>query len=63
MVGIKTFFCIFFIRLLKVTTFSQAVSAKVEQAKDATGNIRIPGLGKKDKRYTLLVIDDANTDW
>ena len=47
----------------KVTTFSQAVSAKVEQAKDATGNIRIPGMLKKDKCYTLLVIDDPNTDW
>jgi len=47
----------------KVSTFSQAVSAKVEQAKDATGNIRIPGMLKKDKCYTLLVIDDPNTDW
>ena len=47
----------------KVTTFSQAVSAKVEQAKDATGNIRIPGMLRKDKCYTLLVIDDPNTDW
>ena len=52
-----------FCHVSKVTTFSQVVSAKVEQAKDATGNIRIPGLGRKDKSYTLLVIDDANTDW
>ena len=48
---------------VKVTSFSQVVSAKVEQAKDAAGNIRVPGLGSKDKCYTLLVIDDANTDW
>ena len=47
----------------KVSTFSQAVTAKVEQAKDVTGHIRIPGLIRKDKCYTILVIDDANTDW
>ena len=52
-----------FFSFFKVSTFSQAVSAKVEQAKDATGNIRIPGMLKKDKCYTLLVIDDPNTDW
>jgi hypothetical protein len=38
------------------------VSAKVEQAKDAAGNIRLPGFNK-DRCFTLLVIDDANTDW
>ena len=32
------------------------------QAKDAAGNIRVPGLNR-DKCFTLLVIDDANTDW
>ena len=46
----------------KVSTFSQVVSQKVESAKDAAGHIRIPGLSR-DKCYTLLVIDDANTDW
>lgn len=48
--------------ILQVSSFSQVVSAKVEQAKDAAGNIRVPGINK-DKCYTLLVIDDANTDW
>lgn len=46
----------------QVTSFSQAVSAKVEQARDAAGHIRVPGMGR-DKAFTLLVIDDANTDW
>ncbi|XP_040570480.1 synapsin isoform X1 [Lepeophtheirus salmonis] len=46
----------------KVTSFSQVVSAKVEQARDAAGNIRVPGMAR-EKSYTLLVIDDANTDW
>lgn len=34
----------------------------MEQAKDAAGNIRLPGFNK-DRCFTLLVIDDANTDW
>eukprot|EP00095_Tigriopus_kingsejongensis_P006849 maker-scaffold176_size284796-snap-gene-0.12 protein:Tk06849 transcript:maker-scaffold176_size284796-snap-gene-0.12-mRNA-1 annotation:"synapsin-like isoform x1" len=46
----------------KVSSFSQVVSAKVEQAKDAAGSIRGPGINK-DRCFTLLVIDDANTDW
>lgn len=46
----------------KVSTFSQVVSQKVDAAKDAAGNIRVPGLSR-GKCYTLLVIDDANTDW
>lgn len=46
----------------KVSNFSAVVSQKVEQAKDAAGHIRVPGLNK-DKCFTLLVIDDANTDW
>ena len=49
--------------MLRFLTFSQVVSAKVEQAKDAAGHIRVPGTIKKDKCYTLLVVDDANTDW
>lgn len=47
----------------KVSSFSQVVSAKVEQAKDAAGNIRVPGMGGKDRCFTLLVIDDDHTDW
>jgi len=46
----------------KMSNFSQVVSAKVEQAKDVAGNIRVPGFNK-DRCFTLLVIDDANTDW
>ena len=45
-----------------MSNLSQVVSAKVEQAKDAAGNIRVPGFNK-DRCFTLLVIDDANTDW
>ena len=47
---------------LQVSTFSQVVSQKVDAAKDAAGNIRVPGLSR-GKCFTLLVIDDANTDW
>ena len=47
---------------LQVSTFSQVVSQKVDAAKDAAGNIRVPGLNR-GKCFTLLVIDDANTDW
>ena len=46
----------------KVSGFSQIVSAKVEQAKDAAGAIRVPGMNR-DRVLTLLVIDDADTDW
>jgi len=46
----------------KASNFSAVVSQKVEQAKSAAGNIRVPGLNR-DKCFTLLVIDDANTDW
>jgi hypothetical protein len=35
----------------------------MEQAKDAAGNIHVPGRINKSKCFTLLVIDDANTDW
>ncbi len=46
----------------QVSSFSQVVSAKVEQAKDAAGSIRVPGINR-DRCFTLLVIDDADTDW
>ncbi len=46
----------------QVSSFSQVVSAKVEQAKDAAGSIRVPGINR-DRCLTLLVIDDADTDW
>jgi len=46
----------------KMSNFSQVVSAKVELAKDAAGNIRVPGFNK-DHCFTLLIIDDANTEW
>ena len=45
-----------------MSNFSQVVSAKVELAKDAAGNIRVPGFNK-DHCFTLLIIDDANTEW
>ena len=45
-----------------MSSFSQVVSAKVEQAKDAAGSIRVPGINR-DRCFTLLVIDDADTDW
>jgi len=44
----------------KVTSISQVVSAKVEQARDQAAAIR--GFNK-DRCFTLLVIDDQNTDW
>jgi len=44
----------------KVTSLSQVVSAKVEQARDQAAAIR--GLNK-EHCFTLLVIDDQNTDW
>ena len=56
--GFWTFMRLFF----QMSNLSQVVSAKVEQAKDAAGNIRVPGFNK-DRCFTLLVIDDANTDW
>ena len=46
----------------QASNFSAVVSQKMAQAKDAAGNIRVPGLNR-DKCFTLLVIDDANTDW
>ena len=33
----------------------------MEQAKTAAGNIHVPGRINRDKCFTLLVIDDANT--
>jgi len=44
----------------KVTSLSQVVSAKVEQARDKADAIR--GFNK-DRCFTLLVVDDQNTDW
>jgi len=46
----------------KASNFSAIVSQKVETTKNAARNIRVPGINK-DKCFTLLVIDDANTDW
>jgi hypothetical protein len=38
------------------------VSAKVEQARDKAEAYRGPQFNK-DRCFTLLVIDDQNTDW
>jgi hypothetical protein len=38
------------------------VSAKVEQARDKAESYR-GGQYNKDRCFTLLVIDDQNTDW
>ena len=46
-----------------MSNFSAVVSQKMEQAKDVAGNIHVPGRINKSKCFTLLVIDDANTDW
>jgi hypothetical protein len=40
----------------------QVVSAKVEQARDKAEAYRGPQFNK-DRCFTLLVIDDQNTDW
>jgi len=45
------------------SNFSAVVSQRMEQAKTAAGNIHVPGRINRDKCFTLLVIDDANTDW
>ena len=43
----------------QASNFSAVVSQKMEQAK-STAYTRIPGLNR-DKCFTLLVVDDANT--
>ena len=43
------------------SNFSAVVSQRMEQAKTAAGNIHVPGRINRDKCFTLLVIDDANT--
>ena len=51
-----------YFKFFQASNFSAVVSQKVEQTKSAARNIRVPGINK-DKCFTLLVIDDANTDW
>ncbi len=45
-----------------LTSGLQVVSAKVEQARDKAEAYRGPQFNK-DRCFTLLVIDDQNTDW
>ena len=46
----------------KCVSVLQVVSAKVEQARDKAEAYRGPQFNK-DRCFTLLVIDDQNTDW
>jgi len=46
----------------KVSSLSQAVSAKAAEAKDKAESYRAGNINK-ERCFTLLVIDDQNTDW
>lgn len=47
----------------KVTSLSQVVSAKANEAKDKAEQFKAARGVKNDRCFILLVIDDQNTDW
>merc|ERR1712223_105986 len=47
----------------KVTSLSQVVSAKANEAKDKAEAFKAQRAQRHDRCFTLLVIDDQNTDW
>jgi len=47
----------------KVSSLSQVVSAKANEAKDKAEAFKAQRAQRHDRCFTLLVIDDQNTDW
>lgn len=47
----------------KVSSLSQVVSAKANEAKDKAEAFKAQRSAKHDRSFTLLVVDDQNTDW